>query len=247
MEPLLRQLVERLRNAHGEDLVSVILYGSAVEPGQHDPEFSDINVLCVLREVNSRQLQKSQPVFTWWRSYEKPVPLLLSERELRTSTDCFPIEFRDMQSRRRVLAGRDIVEGLPIDDRHYRAQVEYELRSKLLRLRQKAATVLAEKNLLYRLLAESVTTFCLLTRHVLLLHGVEAPTDRRAIVRLAQERFGIEADPFNRLLDAREKNGKLSGVEPGTFLDQYLKQIGIIIEAVDALSEQPAARGGGEA
>ena len=63
----------------------------------------------------------------------------MSEEELRTSTDCFAIEFHAMQERRRVLFGNDVIEGLSIDNTFYRAQIELELRAKLLRLRQKAA------------------------------------------------------------------------------------------------------------
>ncbi len=49
-----------------------------------------------------------------------------------------------MQERRRVLMGKDVVEKLPIDRSFYRAQVEHELRAKLLRLRQSAASVSSE-------------------------------------------------------------------------------------------------------
>lgn len=247
LDSLLRQLVEKLRQAHGEDLVSVILYGSSVAPEEHDPGFSDVNVLCVLREVTPLQLERSQPVFTWWRAHEKPVPLLLSEDEVRTSTDCFPIEFRDMQRRRSVLAGRDVIEGLLIENRFYRAQVEYELRAKLLRLRQKAATVLADPKVLARLLVESVSTFCILIRHALLLGGVEAPHNRRSVVALAAQRFAIEPQPFESLLDVREKKMKIGKVEARALLGPYLKQIEKAINAVDRLDADAPTEARGDA
>src|SRR5579875_3776691 len=103
LDPLVRQLAEKLRKAHGDDLVSVILYGSGVTPEEHDAGFSDLNVLCVLKQVGPRDLESAQPVFAWWRAHDMPAPLLLSEQEVRESTDCFPIEFRDMQRRRTVV------------------------------------------------------------------------------------------------------------------------------------------------
>jgi hypothetical protein len=246
MERLLGQLVEKLRKAHGEDLVCVLLYGSSAAPGARDGDFSDLNVLCVLKEIAPRQLAQSHPVFTWWRQYEKAAPLLLSEREVDTSADCFAIEFHDMRSRRRVLYGRDVIEGLKIGNGSYRAQVEYELRSKLVRLRQKAAGMLSDRKLLTRLLLDSVTTFLILTRHALLLHGVDAPHDRRAVLKLAQERFGIDPQCFTTLLDAREKKIKTGQIQPEPLLGEYLKQIGTIVDAVDRL-ETIAAGSGGEA
>ncbi len=47
MQKDLDQLVSRLIKAHGSDLVSVVLYGSAAS-GDRQADFSDINILCVL-------------------------------------------------------------------------------------------------------------------------------------------------------------------------------------------------------
>src|ERR1700733_15910883 len=144
MEQKLQELVDRLRKAERDRLVSVILYGSAAS-GNHHGEFSDLNVLCVLTRITPSELADAEPIFKWWRAQGNPSPLLLSEEELRTSTDCFPIEFEDMKERRRVLHGPDLIQDLAIDRTFYRAQVEMELRSKLLRLRQKAAEILFAK------------------------------------------------------------------------------------------------------
>src|SRR5579862_4520659 len=146
MEQKLEDLVDRLKTAHQERLVSVILFGSAAS-GDHHGEFSDLNVLCVLTRVTPAELRDSEPIFKWWRD-GNPSPLLLSEEEVQTSTDCFPIEFHDMQERRQVLFGKDVIEGLPVDKIFYRAQIEMELRAKLLRLRQKAAGVITDKQAL---------------------------------------------------------------------------------------------------
>jgi hypothetical protein len=242
MEKLLNQLVEKLRGAHGADLVSVVLYGSAAEAGEHDESFSDINILAVLREVSTRQLAQAQPVFEWWAHRQALAPLMLSEQEVLNSTDCFAIEFHDMQRRRRVLFGRDVIQGLVIDEAFYRVQVEYELRIKLLRLRQKAAAVLANQTLLRRLLLDSVSTFSILTRHALVLHGTDAPPARRIIWKLAGEHLGIEPAPFLALIDVREKKLKPGQIRPDAMLEQVLEQIGKIIDAVDRLAK-PATTG----
>ena len=68
-------------------------------------------MLCVLTRVTPAELADSEPIFKWWREQGNPSPLLLSEEEVRTSTDCFPIEFHDMQERRRVLFGTDVDRG----------------------------------------------------------------------------------------------------------------------------------------
>jgi hypothetical protein len=236
MENTLNQLLEKLTKGLGDSLVSVVLYGSAAS-GDHHEGFSDVNVLCVLRQVTTQELEQSEPIFRWWREKKNPSPLLLSEHEVQTCTDCFAIEFHDIQAHHRLLQGKDVVSGLVVDNSFYRAQVEHDLRAKLLRLRQKASGALSDKDVLRRLLADSVSTFCILFRHALILHGAESKTRKRDIVEQAREKFGIDPKPFIMLLDLREERIKERDVEPLELLDSYLKQISIVIDAVDRLAK----------
>jgi predicted nucleotidyltransferase len=242
MAGTLDQLVEKLTKALGLDLVSVILYGSAAA-GDHNRKFSDFNILCVLREITPRQLAASETIFRWWREEGNPSPLLLSELEVGASTDCFPIEFHDIQKHHRVLYGADVIARLEIRDSYYRAQVEHELRAKLLRLRQKAAGVLSDKDVLRGLLVDSVSTFCVLFRHALMLHGADPSGRKRDVIDQAQARFGIDPAPFRRLLDLREERAKSRDVEPEPLLGEYMKQIGTVIDAVNALEKAGFERG----
>ncbi len=232
----LDQLVERLRKALGADLVSVVLYGSAAV-GDHEEKFSDYNVLCVLGQITPVQLGATGAIFRWWREQGNPAPLLLTDHEVRTSTDCFAIEFHDIKEHHRILYGADVVSSLEIDRSFYRAEVEHDLRAKLLRLRQKASGILSDKVVLGRLLADSISTFCVLFRHALILHGVEISARKRDIIARARERFGIDSAPFDSLLDLRAEKSKLKEIEPEALLAAYLKEIGKVIDAVDLLEK----------
>ncbi len=233
-EKLLEALVERLRKLYGDALVSVVLYGSAAS-GEHHPRYSDYNVLCVLSRVTPVELAAAEDLFRWWREHGNPSPLLLTEAELAAGTDCFAIEFRDIRDAGRLLHGRDLTGGLALDTRFYRAQVEHELRAKLLRLRQKAAGMMSDPGLLRRLLADSVATFCVLFRHALLLHGEAAPRARRDVPAAAAARFGFDAAPFERLLDLREGRIAPREIDAAAMLADYLKGISAVIDAVDGI------------
>jgi predicted nucleotidyltransferase len=235
MEAKLSDLVERLQKAHQDELLSVILYGSAAA-GDHHDKYSDLNVLCVLKEVTPEALAASEPVMNWWRAKGNPSPLLLTEQEVLTSTDCFPIEFHDMQERRRVLFGKDIIASLTIDESFYRAQVEHELRAKQLRLRQKGAGLLTDPQALLRLMADSVSTFLVLGRHALLLGGISIDWKKREVARKLAE-IGVDPAPFVTLLDLREQTiGELQ-VEPRPLFGEYLKCIAVLVSYVDRLEK----------
>lgn len=232
-EKVLNELVEKLRKAFEGDLVSVILYGSAAV-GDYDRHYSDYNVFCVLKELMPKQLAASEPVLRWWREKGNPSPLMLTAEEVRNSADCFPIEFHDIREHHKVLFGEDVTAGMQIGDGFYRAQVEHDLRAKLLRLRQKASGILSDTDVLRRLLVDSVATFCVLMRHVLILKTDQAPVRKREVVECAQAFLGIDATPFLTLLDLREERVKGKFVEPVALLAAYMKEIEKVIGAVDA-------------
>ena len=234
----LEQLVEKLQKALSQELVSVVLYGSSAV-GDRNEKFSDYNVLCVLNQITPAQLGATEAVFRWWRAQGNPSPLLLTRLEVDTSSDCFAIEFQDIKENHRILFGADVVSSLAIDRCFYRAQVEHDLRAKLLRLRQKASGILSDKDGLCRLLADSVSTFCVLFRHALILHDAAAPAKKRDVIERARERFGIDPAPFEALLDRREEQKTPKPIEPVVLLAAYLKEIGKVIEAVDVLEKTP--------
>jgi hypothetical protein len=236
-EKLLSLLVEKLGKTYGDSLAAVVLYGSAAT-GDHQARYSDYNILCVLRQITPRELALSEDVFRWWREQGSPAPLLLSEDELAASADCFAIEFRDIRAQHRLLHGRDLISDLVPGDTYYRAQVEHELRAKFLRLRQKAAGMLNDPDLLRRLLADSLSTFCVLFRHVLALHGEEAPATKRETIARIRERFGVDGNPFERLLDLREERIKPRDLDPEQLLADYMKGIAAVIDAVDRVQKQ---------
>jgi hypothetical protein len=238
MERLLTELVEKLQKAHREKLLSVVVYGSGATPEGKD-RLSDYNVLCVLTQVTPEELAASETVFRWWREMKNPSPLLMSELEVRTSTDSFPLEFQDIRDRHRVIFGTDVVSDLEVDRKYYRAHVEHELRAKTLRLRQKAAGVLSDRDLLLRLMAESISTFCVLFRHAAVLAGEPPRYTKREAILVASNRFGFDATPFERLLDLREEKIKPKAISnvAGLF-HSYLDGIRVVVEAVDKIDKQ---------
>ncbi len=134
-EKTINDFVSRLRTAAGANLESVILFGSAVA-GDFHPEFSNVNLFCVIRDSSFAALQALAPAVKWWNAQKQPPPLFMTRDEIEHSTDVFTIELLDMQQHHRVLFGEDVVQGLSIPANLHRVQVEYELREKLALLRQ---------------------------------------------------------------------------------------------------------------
>src|SRR5206468_1767011 len=89
-------------------------------------------------------------------------------------------------------------------------------------LQHVTSSALSDPDVLRRLLADSLSTFCVLIRHAMLLHGVAAHSKKREIIQQANENFGIDPLPFNKLLDLREERIKPRELEPVGLFDSYL-------------------------
>ncbi len=121
-EKLLNEFIQQMRTAAGENLLSVLLYGSAAE-GEFHPQYSDLNLLCVLGDTSFASLAKISAAMEWWQSKKHHPPLVLTAQELKTSADVFSIEFVDMKQRYRVLHGEDVLRSLDVPLAMHRAQL----------------------------------------------------------------------------------------------------------------------------
>src|SRR5271166_2894931 len=157
-EKLIDEFVERMRAAAGTNLLAAILYGSAAA-GDYIADYSDVNLLCVLRETSFAAIEALAPVMEWWGKQKHRIPLLMSAEEMRRSADLFSIEFLDMRRHYRVLWGEDVLKTLEIPMRFHRVQVEYELREKAILLRQGLLTVGVNAAAKWDLLMRSLPAF----------------------------------------------------------------------------------------
>lgn len=228
----LDEFVRRMGEAAGANLESVILYGSAVA-GDFHPEFSNLNVFCVLRDTSFAALQALEPAARWWEGQKQPPPLIMTRHELERSNDLFTIELLDMQQHHKVLLGEDVLLGLQIPADLHRVQVEYELREKLILLRQKLLLSSDNSRQLWELLIRSVSSFVTLFRHALIVLGGSAPVGKRENIRALAERLNIDASAMYQVLDVREHKANPKSMDVNELFSRYLSVVEQVTSAVD--------------
>ena len=176
--------VGRLQAAAGDNLESVILFGSSVT-GDFHSEFSNVNLFCVVRDTSFAAMQALAPAVKWWSARKQPPPLLMTRDEVERSTDVFTIELLDMKQHHQMLFGEDIFNNLHISASLHRVQVEYELREKLALLRQHLLLAYGNDSRLWELLTRSVSSFATLFRHALIVLGDNSPTGKRQAIKVS--------------------------------------------------------------
>jgi predicted nucleotidyltransferase len=241
-EKQISEFISRLRAASGENLLSVILYGSAAD-GEFHPEFSNVNLLCVLRETTFATLAAMAPAVEWWTRQKHHAPLVLTREEMERSTDVFSIEFLDMKQRHRVLFGEDVLSGLQIPMHLHRAQLEYELREKLILLRERLLLATGDKKKLWDLMLSSLSTFTTLFRHGLIALGEMPPNAKRDVVQALAVRTPFDATAFLQLLDIREHKAETKQFDVTDTFARYLAAVQQVTAAVDKMLDSPGPRG----
>lgn len=233
-EKQITDFVDQLKQAAGTNLECVTLFGSAAS-GEFHADYSDINILCVLRELSAPVLATLAPAINAWTKSKFPAPLIFSRSELERSTDVFAIEMLDIRQRHRILYGEDIFANLPVPMDLHRVQLEHNLRTKLLTLRQSYIQAVGDDNRIRRLMLDSVSNFSTLFRHTLIAMGEQpAPGKAENIKRLA-ERIKFDPGIFLALLQVRERTANEKEIATAAGFAKYLDGIDKVVQAVDAL------------
>jgi len=239
-EKRIDEFVKRIREAAGSNLESLILFGSAVS-GDFHSGLSNLNMFCVLRDCSFSALQALAPVTKWWEKQQQPPPLCMTRKELERSTDVFTIELLDMQQHHRVLFGEDVVQGLRISMHVHRVQVEYELREKLILLRQRVLSASGNSSQLWDLLLRSAPSFGTLFRHALIALGDSSQPGRRGAVEVLSKRAGFDGSALNQVLDVREHKTDPKKIDINELVARYLAAVEKVAAAVDEALDSDAS------
>lgn len=231
----LDQLIKDLREAHGENLSSIVLYGSAAAGDQVEKR-SDHNLLIALTRITTQDLHAAHSAMRDWEKLGQPIPVYFTVAELQGGADVFPIEFHQMEKARKVLFGRDPFEFVQISPANLRHQTEYELRTKLIQLRRLYIPASASVARLSSLLSDSLASFAALFRAVLILKGEEPPVAKEDSVRATVRVLGLDGAAFERIFELRTgKGAALPQAEADSLFSTYMEQIERVIEAVDRI------------
>lgn len=194
--------VEQLKAAFGEDLRSAVLYGSAAR-GEFRSGSSDLNLLVLVTSLGVDQLARAAGPVRAWIEAGNPPPMMLEEREWRNSADVFAVEYSDIRGAHRLLAGVDPFEGLAIRREHLRLQLEHEIRSRKIQLREGYLVAAGNPDQLGRLLVGAISTFLTYFRAMHRLADRPVPGDDAQLLQSTAELVGFDATPMVQVLEAK--------------------------------------------
>ena len=230
----LDELVTQLRAAYGDDLHSVVLYGSAAA-GEHIPKRSDYNVLVIAKSLSAEKLRAAAAVGAAWSASGSPPPMTLTLEEWRASSDIFAMEYADILERHKVLYGEAPFGGVTVSRGDLRLQVEREAMGKLLQFRQGVLAAGNDGRRQIELLEASLSTMMVVFRGAARVAGDDPPLDNEALVASIAAKAGFDATPFTRVVRHVRGGEKLNARDVAAVIDGYLNGLQRVVSYVDRI------------
>lgn len=195
--------VDSLRNAFAEDLVSVVLFGSAAD-GTARPT-SDVNLLVVLRRFDRDRADRIRAAARVAEAAAHVEAMFLLEEELPRAAETFALKFADIARRRLVLYGTDPIAGLSIPRDAELRRIRQVLMNLRLRLRWLYLVRSLREEQAAKIAGDSAGPLRVAAASLYALEGTPAETPRAALERFA----AAEGRPgwLDALADLRRARG----------------------------------------
>jgi len=230
-----RSWLDSVRPALAPDFVAAYLTGSVLTQG-FDVQQSRINVLVVSRSLGGARLDALvKAIPAPGKNGPRFEPLFMTQSNIEKSLDSFPIEWLEIQERRLLLEGEDIVASLDVSHTDLRLQCERELRGKFIQLRQTYVLHHAKPAELHQALAAAASGFATLFRTLLRLRGEIVPSTAGQVIERVADVFELDAQGLLAAHLARFGGRKEPADEALGHYRAFLTEIERLTAAIDQL------------
>ncbi len=230
----IRDYASRLLELHGDNLISLAVYGSAAR-GDFSPKRSDINLALVVRKLDVETLSRTLKLAARGLRRRIVPPLFLTREYISSSLDVFPLEFQEMRDCHVNIFGDDVLADIEIKPSDLRLECEQQVKGKMLRLRQAYLELGRSTKGIELLLHQSLNSLVPVLRGLLTLKGQKPSTSKDEVITAAAKEFGIDSSPFLAVFRDKLGDEKISGQEAPHVLELFLQQIARLAKQVDTL------------
>lgn len=226
-------LVEKLKSAAQSEIRSVVLYGSSAA-GDRVEKRSDYNILVITERLSVKELKVfSRPAKAWVKAGNPP-PLFFTLDQLQKSADVFPIEILDMRESHRILFGEDVLSEVEVHYDNLRLELEHELKSKLIQLRENFVLTGGKTKHVVELMIQSLSSFLVLLRGALRLYQNEVPPHKLDAMKALSRHIDFDTGVFITVEELKKGQKKPKQVDSESLFERYLRTIESVVDRIDA-------------
>jgi predicted nucleotidyltransferase len=207
----LDSFVASAKEAFGEDLVSLILFGSAAEGRMRAT--SDVNLMIVLARFDPVKADRVREALRLAHALIRLEAMVVLESELEAAADAFAVKFADIRARHRVIAGRDVTASIAPTAAAMTARLKQILLNFILRTRERYLLVSLRDEQLAAVVVDAAGPLRAAAEIMLQLEGRPAANSKEALELLARELGGERWTQPLAMLSSARVEGQLP---PGT-------------------------------
>jgi hypothetical protein len=226
--------VQDLQKIHGENLLSVFIYGSATGVN-YQRDISDVNSGFVFQTLDFSVFEKSLKVVSTGLKQKISAPLFLTKRDIHSSRDVFPIEFLDMKEHHVLLYGEDVLSSLEIHTDHLRLFCEQEIKGKLIRLQQAYLEVGLNAQKMAVLLKDSLNSLFPIFRNFLRLKNHNPPIEKVEIIAKLSREFALDQQTLLKVYHYGGGEKKWASAQADVLFANYLEQVHRLAIQIDQI------------
>lgn len=232
---VLKPFLDELTEVYRDEIVSIFVYGS-VTGADYNAKTSDINVAVVLKEISLERLKPILRVVKKGMRNRINAPLFLTPSYIKMSLDAFAMEFMSMKDTRLVIFGEDILADIDVNKEDLRRECEYQLKGKILTIRQAYLEQALSRNRLEKLVKVSLRGLMPVFQSLLKIKTNEAhPKEKEEILCQMSAEFDIDVSAFLDVLRDKKSDGRIAGKTAESFLSDFLKQLERLAEIIDKM------------
>jgi hypothetical protein len=214
---MVNELINECKTTLEDNLISIVKFGTEGEKS---------NILIVTKELKFKDLEKIKPIVTKYSKKTKIVPILFTEKGLMDSSDVFPLEFLDIKYPHETLFGKKVIDSIKFEKKHVRRQLEFELRSKLIHLRENYIWIKKSKDL-KKLLKNTIPSVMPLFYGLLFLKDMQPPTELYLLFKKVQEVYDVNTSLFRKI--------KLDDFNEESVVEELMELLETLINIVDKM------------
>ena len=233
-EEIFPEIIEDYQKIYGDDLISILLYGSGAGNDYH-PGKSDLNFLIILSEAAIDHLDRAIKTVSKWEKKKVATPLIMTKPYINSSLDSYPLEFLNMKQNYILVYGEDVLKNISFEAHHLRLQCEREIKGKLLLLREGFLKTGGKEKRIKELIKASITAFISIFNGILYLNNVAIPSNRREIIQSVAREIPVDQEIFIKCLNIKEEKEKFSSSEIKDIFKAYLIEVRKLWESVDKM------------
>lgn len=186
---ILENFTESVKINFKDNLISVVLFGSAAEGRLRAS--SDVNVIVVLKKFDAREADGMREDFRSAHAAVQLNVMFILESEINEASEAFAVKFMDIWARHKVLFGSDLFNNLNISKESQKNRLKQIIMNLKIRLRERYALLSLREEKLSLVVADFAGPVRSCALSILRLEGENFEHPKEALEKLVSK-FSIQ-------------------------------------------------------